>query len=279
MPIFKPWNFGEEMSMDDKNIGWVGYIIFRNKITGKIALMISTTKLKLVKKILYLLPAKVSFNVKKITRDMASGYNWMLRELFPAAIQIADKFHVIKHALDALQDVRARYRQKFLTKRISPMKRKNSNTKKTDSRTEIPLWSFWQKARYPLFKFSNRWEDYQRERVAILFREFPEIKKAYDLICNFRNWMDRGNIGKDKKELIQEIDDWYKKTEDEDIEEVVNFKSLVERNFTFILNYFTEGDTNADAEGLNSQIQKFIHMNGGVRDRDFFHFRLRKYFS
>ena len=48
---------------------------------------------------------------------MAYGYEWLIRELFPCAIQIADKFHVIKHALDALQDVRVRYRQKLLTKR------------------------------------------------------------------------------------------------------------------------------------------------------------------
>ena len=288
------------MSMDDKNIGGVGYIIFRNKGTGKIALMISTTKLKLVKKILYLLPAKISFGVKKITRDMASGYNWMLREIFPAATQIADKFHVVKHALDALQDVRVRYRQMLLTKRrkayekhkIEEEKRKRECQEEKTAYTkkkfeyqedrfengDTPL-EFLAKSRYLLFQFSDQWDDYQRERAAILFREYPEVKRAYDLICGFRCWMDRKNIGRDKEELIREIETWYTKTEDEGIEEVENFKSLVERNFTFILNYFDEGDTNADAEGLNSQIQKFIHMNGGVKERDFFHFRLRKYFS
>lgn len=288
------------MSMDDKNIGGTGYIIFRNKRTGKIALMISTTKLKILRKILHLLPVKISFGVKKVTRDMAYGYEWLIRELFPCAIQIADKFHVIKHALDALQDVRVRYRQKLLTKRRKAYEkhkreeRKREQECKEKNRTykkkifeykepalkngETPL-QLLAKSRYLLFKFSHEWEDYQRERTEILFSEYPEIKKAYYLICEFRNWMKRENIGRDKQWLINEIETWYEKTEDKDIEEVINFKSLVERNLTFILNYFDEGDTNADAEGLNSQIQKFIHMNGGVKDRDFFHFRLRKYFS
>jgi len=300
VPIFKPWNFGKEMSMDDKNIGGTGYIIFRNKQTGKIALMISTTKLKLVKKILYLLPAKISFGVKKITRDMAGGYSWMIRELFPAAVQVADKFHVIKHALDALQDVRVRYRQKFLTKRRKAYEKHKKEEKERKQECEAKKQAYKKKAfeykeerykngdtpleilaksRYLLFKFSHQWEDYQKERADILFKEYPEIKKAYDLICKFRNWMSRDNVGKDKTKLIHEINLWYKKTEDEDIEEVQNFKSLVERNFTDIFNYFNKGDTNADAEGLNSQIQKFIHMNVGVKERDFFHFRLRKYFS
>lgn len=300
VPIFKPWNFGKEMSMDDKNIGGIGYIIFRNKRTGKIALMISTTKLKILRKILHLLPVKISFGVKKVTRDMAYGYEWLIRELFPCAIQIADKFHVIKHALDALQDVRVRYRQMLLTKRRKAYekhkkeererkrecKEKNRTYRKEkfeykesvlkNGETHLQLLA---KSRYLLFKFSHEWEDYQRERAEILFSEYPEIKTAYERICEFRNWMRKENVGKNPEKLKAELNTWYEKTENDDIEEIMNFKSLVERNSVCILNYFYEGDTNADAEGLNSQIQKFIHMNGGVKNRDFFHFRLRKYFS
>jgi transposase len=290
VPVFKPWNFGEDMSMDDKNIGGIGYIIFRNKKTGKIALMTATTKLKILKKILYLLPSELSFGVKKVTRDMAYGYEWMIREIFPCAIQIADKFHVIKHALDALQDVRARYRQILLTARRKayeehkkeeaerrrecaeknkPYKKKTFGYKEPELRNGETHLELLSKSRYLLFKFSREWEDYQRERAEILFSEYPEIKTAYERICEFRDWMKKENVGKDTLYLQTELNDWYKKTDEDDIEEIMNFKSLTERNITSILNYFDQGDTNADAEGLNSQIQKFIHMNGGVKDRDF----------
>lgn len=300
VPIFKPWNFGAEMSMDDKNIGGIGYIIFRNKITGKIALMISTTKLHIIKKILYLLPASISFGVKKVTRDMAGGYSWMIREIFPYAVQIADKFHVIKHALDALQDVRVRYRQMLLTKRRRAYEKhkknererkkeceaKNKKYRKNKFEYKEPILKNGEtrlqllaKSRYLLFKLPEKWEDYQKERAEILFSEYLEIKTAYDRVCEFRQWMKKENVSRNPKELKAELNKWYERAEKDDIEEIINFKSLVERNESYILNYFDDGDTNADAEGLNSQIQKFIHMNGGVKDRDFFHFRLRKYFS
>ena len=45
------------------------------------------------------------------------------------------------------------------------------------------------------------------------------------------------------------------------------------------LNYFVKGKTNVKAEGINSKIQRFITINQGTRDREFFYFRLAKLFS
>lgn len=299
VPIFKPWNFGKSMSIDDKNIGGIGYMIMRNKKTGKIALMIATTKLKLIKKILQTLPASISFGVEKITRDMA-GYYWMLHEIFPRAIQIADKFHVIKHALDALQDIRVRYRQIHLTKRRQeyeqhkaaekqrmeecktnnlPYKKKRFEYKEPKYENGETALKLLANSRYLLFKHAKEWDEYSSERATILFREFPEIHKAYLLTCRFRTWMTKDNIGRERRQLIEELNIWSQLVEESDIEEILNFKSLVERNSEFILNYFNEGDTNADAEGLNSRIERFIVNNGGIKNRDFFHFRMKKHFS
>jgi transposase len=60
---------------------------------------------------------------------------------------------------------------------------------------------------------------------------------------------------------------------------MLNFKSLIERNMLPILNYFRFGATNAIAENINSQIQRFIMINQGTGDREFFYFRLQKNFS
>ena len=46
-----------------------------------------------------------------------------------------------------------------------------------------------------------------------------------------------------------------------------------------ILNYFLTQKTNAIAEAVNSKIQRFIAFNYGVRDKDFFLFRIAKYYS
>ena len=57
-----------------------------------------------------------------------------------------------------------------------------------------------------------------------------------------------------------------------------NFKSLAERNQGMIMNYFVKEETNAIAECVNSEIQRFIANNQGAKYREFFYFRLCNYF-
>jgi hypothetical protein len=61
--------------------------------------------------------------------------------------------------------------------------------------------------------------------------------------------------------------------------EMDNFKFMVERNEGIIINYFVKGNAIANAENLNSKIQRFIMSNQGTRDREFFYFRLANLFS
>ena len=135
------------------------------------------------------------------------------------------------------------------------------------------------RSRYLLFKYSDQWTVSQRSRAQGLFKKFPEIEKVYLRCCEFRNWMKKENVGGSISELKKQIHGWMQKVEEDDVDEMLNFKSLVERNELPIFNYFRYGVTNAIAENINSQIQRFIMMNQGVRDREFFYFRVRKYFS
>lgn len=87
------------------------------------------------------------------------------------------------------------------------------------------------------------------------------------------------NIGKPVGEINQSLPKWYQKVEAADIVEMSNFKSLVERHQTIICTYFEYGYTNAIAENINRRIQRFVIINQGIRDRDFFYFRTANYFS
>ena len=78
--------------------------------------------------------------------------------------------------------------------------------------------------------------------------------------------------------IKEEIQTWMKKVEQDDVDEMLNFKSLMERNMLPVLNYFRFGVTNAIAENINGQIQRFVMINQGTRDREFFYFRVGKYF-
>jgi transposase len=60
-------------------------------------------------------PAKILMAVKTVTKDLAENYDWMARTCFMNAMKIADKFHVIQLAMEALQAIRVRFRQAALT--------------------------------------------------------------------------------------------------------------------------------------------------------------------
>ena len=61
-----------------------------------------------------------------------------------------------------------------------------------------------------------------------------------------------------------------------------NFRSVIKtfkNHAPTILNYFLRRSTNASAEAFNSKVKIFRSQMRGVRDRDFFIFRLVKLFA
>lgn len=299
VPIFKPENFGEDMAIDDKNIGGEGYTIFSNKRTGKIAVLAQTTKASLLAEILQKVSVKIRYAVKTISKDLAENYDWIARTMFLNAIRIDDKFHVLKLGFEALQDVRVRFRQEVLTEERKKRVEKKASEKKRKAECEMKNVKYEKpkevkstskmyengdtkkellaRSRYLLFQFEGKWSESQKERAAILFREFPEIQKAYRLMCHFRYFyqVKIGDTVSARKKLLE----WYAEVDENEIEEMLNFASTIASHENTILNYFETGQTNAFAESLNSQIQRFVQSNSGTNDRDFFHFRLKGYFS
>ena len=135
------------------------------------------------------------------------------------------------------------------------------------------------RSRYLIFKFPIQLTYKQKKRDGVLFSLYPQIKKADDLSCYFRDFYSKKTIGLHYLKIDKQLHDWYESVEDADIDEMLNFKSMVESNEEYIVNYFINGKTNALAEGINSKIQKFISSNQGTRDRNFFFFRLANYFT
>lgn len=298
VPILKPENIGEHMAVDEKYINGEFYTLLTNGATGKIALMAATTKTSLLSKAMSKFGENL-FKVKILTRDLASNYDWFGRENFMNAAQVADKFHVIKHAFEALQDIRIYHRQKLLIKhreayeaykvqkKTSPeLKFEFKEAKLSNHETHRQLLA---RSQYLLYKKRNDWTPSQAQRAALLFKHYPEIEKAYDLICMFRGWYRAENIINKQlekpyrinllKQIASSLDEWIKQAADTDITEILNFKSLVERNKGSILNYFYTGATNAIAETNNSIIQHFIHTNRGTKNLDFFYFRVKQFLS
>ena len=299
VPILRTENFGDSMSIDEKHIGEDFYTVMGNKDTGKIALLCKSVVFSEIKEVVQHHENLFS-KIKSITLDFSSLYKKVCTELMPNAIQIGDKFHVISNLMDAHQAIRIRYRQKELEKRRKAHqefklteKQRMEECEKTDSKFkpgkfhykeerlengETPL-EILSRSRYLLYKYSHQWKPSQCKRAKALFRFYPEIEVSYNLCCQFRNWLSNKNIGKTFLEIDKELHQWYENVENADIEELLNFMAMVETNEDIIRNYFKAGDTNALAESINSKIQKFISSNRGTRDRDFFFFRLDKYYA
>ena len=299
VPILEPDNFGDKMAIDEKQIGEEMHTIISNHKTGKIAVMVKSMNFKELKEVLA--PhSEVCNKVKVLTRDLSPLYAKVGEEIFVKSSPVADKFHIIRSLTESCQDVRVRFRQDILREKrlkYQEWKKKEkarreecqSNAKEYVTRKfnyqeetlphgETALETL-ARSRYLLFKYPSEWTASQKNRSQALFERFPEIEKVYHRCCEFRNWMKKENVGKDISEIKKQLQTWMQKVEQDDIDEMLNFKSLVERHLTPILNYFIFGATNAIAENINSQIQRFIMINQGTRDREFFYFRLKKYFT
>ena len=72
----------------------------------------------------------------------------------------------------------------------------------------MKIWS-----RYLLFKSADKWTERQKQRAAILFEEYPDIKKAYGLCHSLRMIFAKNTI------MPQELRDETLKRLPEDIRE------------------------------------------------------------
>jgi transposase len=278
VPVLKPENFGEQMAIDEKMIDEEFYTVMTNRQTGKIALLAETLQVADLNKLTDKISAAKDV-VKEITADLSPTYEKFCEQSFPAATIVADKFHVVKHIVEAVQALRLRLKQEEIAKLPAAKKERRYYEKQTklingESRIEMLT-----RSRYVLFKRPENWTASQQKRASLLFETFPQIKSTYELTQQIRQWLDKENVGKYQWQIERQLIHWYDCAEQQKLPEVENLIRLIGSHEQKIMNYFKSGKTNAKAEAINSKIQRFIAANYGIRDKDFFLYRLAHYFS
>lgn len=280
--IFEEKNIGEQMAIDEKNINGSVYTVLSNRKTGKIALMAATIKAKYLMKILSRVDIDKRMKVKSLSRDMAHHYEWLGRQAFMNAYHIADKFHVARNILEQLQSVRIHYRQKELAKRREAKNNKQSYNEIILSNGDSIL-QLLARSRGLLYVFPQQWSEQQKQRAKLLFELYPEIEKAYKAVIRIRKWFIPSDAKKAYKKTLDkkktQAIDLIKSLKKSGIDELKNIAFMLKNNLTYILNYFREKETNAKAEALNQNLQRFINMNYGTRNIKFFLFRVKIYFA
>ena len=110
--------------------------------------------------------------------------DWIARTNFLNAILVGDRFHVQKIVSEAVQEVRMKYRREAIdeeNKAIYMAKKNGIQYKCTYLENGETKKQILARSRYILSKPKSKWSEKDKLRATILFREFPEIKKAYDL--------------------------------------------------------------------------------------------------
>lgn len=212
--------------------------------------------------------------VEEVTLDLSDSMHKIVRTAFPKANRVIDRFHVQKLACDAVQELRIKHRWDAIQQANDEMeeaRRKGVDYEphrypNGDTRKELLV-----RSRYLLFKSADKWTDRQKQRAAILFEEFPDIKTAYGLCHSLRMIFSKNTI-KDAARLS--MAKWYNKVERAGFHSFNVIAATFYEHYDEILNFYINRASNAMAESFNAKVKLFRANLRGVADKKFFLFRI-----
>lgn len=282
--LIYPENFGERMSIDETSLqnGELYTIVTNKDAKGKkgvLAALIKGTKASVVTEALGSVPVSIRMKVQEITLDLANSMDWICRACFQNAVLTADRFHFQKIVSEGVQEIRIKLRRKAIDEEnaeIMQCKEQKIEHKPETYDNGDTKKQLLARGRYLLFKPRGRWTESQTERAKILFANFPEIEKAYDLSMYFRGIFEEIQARESGKEKLEK---WYGKINESSILELISAANTIKANEGKILNYFHTRSTNASAESFNAKLKGFRSLLRGVGDINFFLFRVEKLFA
>lgn len=279
-----PKNIGSHLSIDETSLSnGELYTILTNKAArgkkGVLVAMVKGTRAEDVVDALKIIPLRERRKVREITLDMAQSMGQIVKQCFPKATRVIDRFHVQKLAYDALQEIRIKHRwdaideetnaidnAKWDNQIYTPFRFDNGDTKK----------QLLARSRYLLFKSADKWSPSQKQRAKILFAQYPDIKKAFDLTHDLRLIFSKT---KDKAVAYTKLAHWYNKVTDSGFRSFNSITATIHTHYMYILNFFDQRSTNASAESFNAKLKAFRAALRGVCDIKYFLFRVSKIYA
>ena len=259
------------------------YTILTNKSAkgkkGSIVAMVKGTKAEDVITILNKLPESKKNKVTEVTLDMAGNMALIIKRSFPKASLVIDRFHVQKLTSDAVQEIRIKYRWEALdfdNQSIEEARKKGITYHSEILSNGDTIKQLLARSRYFLYKSSTKWTKSQKQRAELLFKLYPDIKKAYELSQKL-SWIYENT--KDKTYALTRLAQWYEQVRKAGYKSFNTIARTIESHYINILNYFDNRSTNASAESFNAKIKAFRAQFRGVRNTEFFLFRLTNIFA
>lgn len=207
---------------------------------------------------------KSRYAVKEVTLDLSDSMRKIVRTAFPKANRVIDRFHIQKLACDAVQELRIKHRWDAIQQANEEMeeaKQKNEDYvlyrySNGDTRRELLI-----RSRYLLFKSADKWTERQKQRAAILFEEYPDIKKAYGLCHSLRMIFSKNTI-KDAARLAMAR--WYNKVEEAGMHSFNIIAATFYEHLAFSCNCFSKYFLRPPMNNRHEQLilYELKHLNG-----------------
>lgn len=279
-----PDNIGPRLAIDESSLSngeLYTFVTNRDARTGEQSLIavVAGTKSEDVISVLQMIDEDLRNTVREVTLDLSDSMRKIVRTAFPKADRVIDRFHIQKLACGAVQELRIQHRwdaiqqandekeeAKISGKPYEPFRYPNGDTRK-----ELLI-----RSRYLLFKSADKWTDRQKQRAAILFDEYPDIKEAYSLCHSLRIIFSKNTV-KDAARLSMAR--WYNKVEKAGLHSFNVIAATFYEHYDEILNFYNNRSSNALAESFNAKIKLFRANLRGVADKKFFLFRVAKLYA
>ena len=181
-------------------------------------------------------------NIKIVTCDMSLGFRKGVADNLHNSQTIIDKFHVIKHANEAVDAVR-----------------------KAESK-ENPLLK---KTKYLWLKNEGNLTDKQLEWKKELMKASKHLKtgRAYSMRVELQDIYDQAYDRQTAESRLSKLCTWMMHSR---LTEMKKLCGLIKDHWNEILNYFEYKFTNAILEGMNSIIQNVKRRARGFRNTEYF---------
>lgn len=177
--------------------------------------------------------------VTAVCCDMWAPYINVVRECLPRAEIVFDKFHIVRHLIEAVDQVRR--------EEAHELRKKNADILK--------------ETRYVLLKNEERLTEKQRLRLKDLQRHNLKSIRAWLLKENFREFWQSSNE-QDAQWFLQQ---WNWMAAHSRLEPIKKFVKLVRKHIGGILAYFKHRITNGVVEALNNTAKAISHRARGYR--------------
>lgn len=279
-----PDNIGPRLAIDESSLSngeLYTFVTNRDARTRDRSLVavVAGTKSEDVIAVLLRINQEKRLAVEEVTLDLSDSMRKIVRTAFPKASRVIDRFHIQKLACDAVQELRIKHRWDAMQQANDEMEKAKSKGEdyvpfrypNGDTRKELLI-----RSRYLLFKSADNWTERQKQRAAILFEEYPDIKKAYGLYHSLRMIFSKNTI-KDVARLSMAR--WYNKVEEAGFHSFNVIAATFYEHYDEILNFYNNRASNAIAESFNAKIKLFRANLRGVVDKKFFLFRIANLYA